>query len=203
MDTFSFIASLIGSLAWPVAAIGSVAFLRKPIVNLLGRATSAEGFGAKLTFKDEIEAVREIVQNEPVSLPAPLQLPPPDGAAVPASREQEVIRELTEELSTTTAIGSIIAAWVELESGLRSIASLNGVDWNGQNFTRNINNMRERELIPSNLLTAIKDLRRLRNEVAHGMNPNTLSLADAAVYRSTVREILQAVGFVGGTSSWR
>jgi len=200
MNELQFIAALVGSLAWPIAAVGISVFLRRPLIDLLDRAKSAEGFGAKLTFGERVEAVREVVEETVLLSPVPkkqLALPEPT-----PSQEQttEVLQSLADELSSTSASGTVIAAWAQLEAGLKSIAEFNEVEWTSRNVLRNIEGLAD--YLSTKDRSSIEALRKLRNEVAHGVGkPPTL--AEARSYRATVQEIIDNVGLRAGLHRWR
>ena len=201
MDTYQFIAALVASLAWPVSAVGITIFLRRPLIGLLERTQSAEGFGAKFTFGKQLEETREKVEdfreaqlitdqgdNQPPALPAPL----PNPALV----------QLSDELASTSATGSIIASWIELERGLQAIAEFNQLDWDERNFISNIRMFRTMDYLPDTLYEAVLTLRRIRNEAAH-VRGEPPTLKDAESFRSTVRDILDTVGLNAGLHAWR
>lgn len=55
MDKLEFTSSLVGSLAWPAAAVAVALIFRKQLYKLLERMTGLEAFGGKASFKSEIE----------------------------------------------------------------------------------------------------------------------------------------------------
>lgn len=74
MDWKQFIASIVGSVAWPIAIMVIAAMFRKQLVALLrrlGELTLPGGY--KITFKEHLEdtsaALREVVQEKPEGLP--------------------------------------------------------------------------------------------------------------------------------------
>lgn len=193
MDSFQFVASLVASLAWPIAAVGMTIFLRRPIIELLHRAKSAEGFGAKITFAARLEEVREVVEQARDEQPS--LRPHGDNDQPPALRSPtgEALRELTDTLATSSATGTMIAAWAELERGLRHIAEQNDLGWDDRNPMWNIHRFTDIGYMPERLVKAVKSLRKIRNEVAHGLGAGP-TLEEAASFRSTVQEILDVVG---------
>ena len=70
-----FIASLVGSLAWPAVVVGALLVFRGPLAELLGRVAEATGFGGSVTFRERLENVEdrlvvaagETVENRPVT----------------------------------------------------------------------------------------------------------------------------------------
>ena len=176
--------------------------LRKPLIELLHRAESAEGFGAKLTFRERIDQVREAVEvAQQAQVPRieqndeALALPPPEP-------EPEALRDLTDALDRTSASGSIVAAWIDLERGLAAIAKFNHLEWDKRNFSKNLKMFEQTDLLPSDLGAAVRSLRSLRNEVVHGGRVYP-TLADAEAFRATAKEIVDTVGLNAGLHLWR
>jgi hypothetical protein len=208
MDNLQFIASLVASMAWPIAAVGMTIFLRRPLIDLLRRAKSAEGFGAKITFAARLEEVREVVaearEEQTDAREDQTMLPRDDNEPAPAlpPPTPEALRELTDTLATSSATGATIAAWAELERGLRHIAEANDLGWDDGNPMWNIHRFTDIGYMPERLATAVKALRKIRNDVAHGLGPDP-TLEEAASFRSTVREILDVVGQNAGLHRWR
>jgi hypothetical protein len=50
MNNLGFIASVVGSLAIPVAVVAALLIFRRPLADLLGRIISYEGLGQKVNF---------------------------------------------------------------------------------------------------------------------------------------------------------
>ncbi|TMR97559.1 hypothetical protein [Nonomuraea basaltis] len=63
MSGFQLVASLVGSLAWPVAVVVAVVVLRRPLAAVLGRAKRVEAAGVAVELA-EVEQARESVEEE-------------------------------------------------------------------------------------------------------------------------------------------
>ena len=194
MDGYQLLASLVGSLAWPLCAVAIAGILYRPIVALMARAISAEGFGTKLTFAQQADAVREAIEaHETVEgqvigqwtqvLDREVVIPPTatsDGTAA-----------LKDELSSTSATGTVVAAWRDLEGTIEGAASVAGIESSVRGATtRTLGELNKRGLISATTHDAILRLRTLRNEVAHGSAASKLSLLDAQAYRASVDSVM-------------
>jgi len=198
MDPLTFIAAMVAALAWPAAVVILGLSQRKPISRLIGRIKNAKLFGAELDIGDEIEAIREKIEGQ---TPAASK---PDVPRLPAPSEPQdrQLRHAADELSKTSATGTIILAWLQLEEGLRQISELNKINWVQGNLARNLNALQGIGLLPPATLEAIHSLRKLRNQVAHSPEA-AVSLQEASAYRETVDEILRTFGLEAGLHAWR
>ncbi|AQZ62766.1 hypothetical protein BKM31_16020 [[Actinomadura] parvosata subsp. kistnae] len=62
MSGFQLVASLVGSLAWPVAVVVAVVALRRPLAAAMGRAKRFEAAGVAVELA-EVEQARESVEE--------------------------------------------------------------------------------------------------------------------------------------------
>lgn len=203
MDGYQFIASLVGALVWPTTVFAIASIQHKPLGRLIDRIKSAKLLGAEIGIGDEIAAVREKIESAPIHPPTQANMlpPPADPLALPKPEDSRV-EQLTDELATTSATGTIVAAWLQLEEGLEAIAKINNLGWRPANITRNIQELKEGGVVSEPTVEAINSLRRIRNEVAHGRKAIP-TLEEAASYRATVKEILEQVGFNASMQAWR
>ncbi|WP_181307452.1 hypothetical protein [Nonomuraea fuscirosea] len=63
MSGFQLVASLVSSLAWPVAVVVAVVVLRRPLAATMGRAKRLEAAGVAVELA-EVEQARESVEEE-------------------------------------------------------------------------------------------------------------------------------------------
>jgi hypothetical protein len=63
MSDLSFVASLVASLAWPLAVVLAVLILRVPLTGAIGRMTSFEGFGQKIKFGERLDKAEQSVSD--------------------------------------------------------------------------------------------------------------------------------------------
>jgi hypothetical protein len=194
MDTYQFIAAMAEAGAWPVAAVALAALLRRSLLPLLARTESAEGFGAKVVFRNELQAITEAVesevligrQNDPsrsVDEPSPGKLSLPAPATDSLQQNDEFLR-LSDELSHTSSIGTIIAGWQTVESALRHAATLVGIDSDHGAPVNLIRRMQSTGVLNDDTVRAVERLRDLRNKVVHARIPPP-PLAEARDYRET------------------
>ena len=204
MNVLQFIASLTASLAWPLVALIFVLTQKSPISRMIERVKNAKLFGAEIGIGEEIEAIRQQADLDE-SVIETLPTVPDDETAQPTlviSHDIARLRALEETLAKTSATGTIIAAWADLEDGLRAIAHGLGKSWRANNFGRNLADLRELGIVERDTLDGIRSLRQLRNEIAHGRGGEP-TLQEANAYRDTAKDIISKVGMAAGLHSWR
>lgn len=207
MDGYQLLAALVGSLAWPVSAIGITFLLRRPIIALLGRARTAEGFGAKLTFGEELSAAQDAISAETetagigqdphpqVTIGEASRRPATTDPAVVfprASANADIVESITDALSKTSAEGSIIAAWSKLEEEVKNAGARVGVRFLFGPSESAMKIIAKRGLLTEAEIEAIGSLRKLRNDVVHARGPAP-TLEDAQQYRATAESIRRSI----------
>ncbi|GAA1770141.1 hypothetical protein [Nonomuraea bangladeshensis] len=85
MSGFQLVASLVGSLAWPVAVVVAVVVLRRPLAAVMGRAKRLEAAGVAVELA-EVEQARESVEEG-------LAQAGVEGAALGAAEVDELVRK--------------------------------------------------------------------------------------------------------------
>lgn len=200
MDVYQFIASLVGSLAWPMAGVIIATTQRKPITRLIDRVRNAKLFGAEVDVGEQIEAVREKIEE--VRELHPNRANQVAKSLTPAVVvEDQRVKVVTDALAATSAVGTVIAAWAELEDELLR-ASGGDASFKSRNPADKIYNLTRSGVLPSGTADAIMSLRRVRNEVAHGKHP-TMTLEEAINYRNTAEELVDEVRLAISNREWR
>jgi hypothetical protein len=201
---FDFIAHIIGSLAWPIAAVTIAVFFRKPIAQLIGNITrfkvgSLEGevrSGLKeLSPATEIgdsegsPEQRSGTQANELPQPSQLALPPPSQLALPPPDEDVI---------AAAPSGAVVQAWAQLEDVLRDAARR--LDLRTTNDSEPVNAITiTKRLLSANAIGAttletIFALRQLRNRVVHSWaEAQRLSPDVAADFVGKVSEIAHRV----------
>ncbi|GGO63131.1 hypothetical protein [Nonomuraea cavernae] len=85
MSGFQLVASLVGSLAWPVAVVVAVWVLRRSLAAALGRAKRVEAAGVAVELA-EVEQARESVEEELAQADA-------EGASLEAPEVDELVQK--------------------------------------------------------------------------------------------------------------
>lgn len=180
MGTLEFIASLVHSLAWPVAAVVAILILRAPLARALSgpvKRWKAGPSGVEVEYWDEtIEAVRVGLRHQPEVGPVAAELPglddeltrlvevSPRAAVMEAFARIE--RVLSEMLAPEDADGGRPVGPVQLARVLRARGSIN-----------------------DETLNAVQGMAVLRNLAAHGADDvdtrraaEFIALADAVLF---------------------
>ena len=147
-DWLDFFASIIGSLAWPLATVTLVVLLRGEIVQLLGRLRWFRYRDLELEFGEQVQNIRE--EAEQADLPR---------AEIP---DQDL------RLAVTSPRALVLESWLRIEQALASYARQAGIEVTGhESPTRLMRELDRRQQLDPHVRAIIADLRGLRNAAAH------------------------------------
>ena len=182
MDVLTFIANVIGSLAWPVT-VGAVVYVllhngRK--IALFVKSIKYKDI--EVTLRDDFEKATTIAEGIRATLPAPKE---PAAIAAPLADD---------ELMRIAAIDpglAVLRSWQKLEAKITQLIQHNGLMRyvTPQKFIQRLLHL---EKLTSQDLELYNRLRSIRNEVVHGNDQKrTLSLAEVAEYDSLVDTLVE------------
>lgn len=163
MNLYQFIASLVNSLAWPVAVVVVAIVLRRPLALLLPRLQSLKYKDWHVEFSKQLDRVEEKLEAEvpkpPLARPTtkavtPEALPPSAQIVVSWSVVERELRRIASDKLGTSQVGYV--------SGIRKVITL----------------LERGGIIDANTAFLARELEELRNSAAH-VNDNGLSELDA------------------------
>jgi hypothetical protein len=170
VDWKEFLASVIHSLAWPLAIAFVVYLLRKPLQQRLRELRRVRYRDAEAEFGDYVQDA-ELAATQ-AELPSP---EPPTG-------ELALSTELWPEISTAPR-AAVIEAWLAVERELERLAEQSGVDVTERRWSPEVlsTELEERGVIEPGLAQVIRDLHRARNVAAH-VQPYTVERDEVVDY---------------------
>ncbi len=177
MNALEFLASVVGSIAWPGTVLALVFLLREPLKGLLPLLQ-------RLRYKElEIEfgqGVREVNAEVAAELPASSQ------PALPPASEQPVLEKLA-ELSPRSAV---LEAWRDVESAaLDAARSLGAESFRSSTLSyQALRTLEQSEKLDRGIVSLLRDLRGLRNQAAHAPD-FALSPASALEYAAAAQRV--------------
>ena len=185
MDWLTFLSAVIKALAWPSAVIIAVFVLKSSLGDLLrslgSRLEKAKGAGIELTFGkaiDEVEETLPVVKVDEVSAPiSPKKI------------------EAVSELSQLPPAYIVSQAWLRLEQTIRdAVETPTTISPHTRRSSYRVmdalNLARSQELINSDELPAVEQLRALRNQAAHSVDPG-ITLTDALRYHDIANALIE------------
>jgi hypothetical protein len=196
MNGWQFAASVIGSLAWPVAIVALALLFRGSLRRLLSgdvKLLKAGPSGLEVQFSDIVPEIRqEVEKGREAAAVAPAEGPTgaPPGASAPDVGTG--IRDEMLEVAKRSPRAAVLESYDRLEALLREKLEASGLD------TRRLPTLgapgladlaRLRGLITPETETAINGLTTLRNLTAHGRD-NELSYDRAVEFVDLVAAIL-------------
>ena len=181
MNGLQFASSLVTSLAWPLVVIVLVIIFRKNVADLIGRIKSYKGLGQELTFGDRLAEAENSVEE-----------------AVKTASIGQADLEAADEIEPDPLIQGaeanpsfvVIRSWEQVVSAMEDLAGA-GLPRDkvrprsaSSALLRGLQNSR---LISAEFANAIRELRDLRNQVAHGQhNPTS---GEAIAYAESAQSI--------------
>jgi hypothetical protein len=192
VSVLQFIASLVGSLAWPVLVLVALLIFRKPLVGLIGRATDIELFGASVKLGKEIQRAAVSAEAAVASAQSRRELVPEKPRARAADKNPWLAT-----LGESPSLAAIYA-WAGLEKALRKLASAFGdAAPSSVSVTELLAGLEKNGVLETEFVRAAHDLRLIRNRIAYGTATITeaegLSFINSAWQLSQLAEQLVAV----------
>jgi len=184
MDILAFVASIVGSLAWPVTVLIALILLRKQIIDLIPGIRRLKYKDLEVDFGKELEKIEKNVRT--------IEAPPPARMPLPAGMQPESLpktqAELLERLATLSPNAAILESWRNVERALDYYFKSRSVErpLSGQAIAGHLDYDPN---FPPQLVSAYQELRLLRNKAAHDRDDLTVDhakkfsvLADKLIY---------------------
>lgn len=180
MDCYQFIASLVGSLAWPIAAVMIALLFRSQITALLVRVKEFGWGDKKVTFNEEVKKLEEELDAVDAAPERPSVTSGDTGMAfdqMPRSlsdRQQlESARQLLDlmELVAVAPDGAVTESWKLVSNDVERIAKKHGLGetkpYLGRTFDT-AKKLKGKGVFTTQMMTILAQLRKVRNAAAHG-----------------------------------
>lgn len=176
MGVLEFIASIIGSVAWPIAAVIIALAFRKQIAGLLNKIRRFSWGDTSVELAEQLDKVETASQSIPVSDYNP---GPPD----PTDRFQSLL-----DISPSAAI---LDSWTAVERLLRDIGKQHNYDPGIATIPIQIARQLHRDkLISDSIFEMVRDLRGIRNAAAHERDVNP---SDAYRFKELADKVTHAL----------
>lgn len=179
MNGLAFASSLITSALWPIVVIIAIVVFRKPLATLIGRTRRYEGLGQKVEFGPALAEAEDSVSKAVEDAPAVEN----QADAEPSP----LIRQAEENPSYV-----VLRSWEQLATALGNVAEimLPGRRIGSWNSARFLPELVRLELVTEDFAKAVRELRDLRNQVAHGQSNPTPGEAAAYAESAQVLAVL-------------
>jgi hypothetical protein len=195
VDGLTFISSLVGSLAWPLAVVVLAILFKRQIADLIARLRTVKALGAEGTFDPKeaeasvalataaTAAEAQAATGKPVTEHAATGKPVTEHPATDVTVQYATpnAREITErlmDLAQRSPQAAVLEGYAEIERILKrrmNAANVAGIE---KLFGQGLVDVALRKgVITSSIAVALRDLVRLRNVAAH--EPDEVSLPKA------------------------
>ena len=178
MDTFEFIAELVGHLAWPTVTIALVLLLRKPVSELIPLLRKLKYRELELDFSKEIAAIEaEASASDRETLPQQTG----NVSIVDSTRIWQEIESKRENMLRMVSYSprvAVMESWLDVEAAaVEAASSFWGEDCIGslKSYPELGEYLFQCKVIDNKQLEIYRRLRQLRNKAAHAQE---LSLSD-------------------------
>lgn len=175
-EILDFIQSIIASIAWPITTVILIVILKKPISNAFNRLSKLKYKETELDFVTELKNAKEVAKSIEKGFDSSKRL------------NFSINKTLIEEVEQVAAISpqaSIPLSWSMVESEITNLINRSSIspDYPPHNSTlKNLELLKENNLIENDSFELINSLRRFRNETIHAHGKIRLSTNDAIEY---------------------
>lgn len=203
----AFIASLVGSLAWPFTALIVALIFKKPIKNLLSEIQSLKYKGLAIDFGKQIEKVRtdaekvlpqapatptglEVIVSDSVAVTDSIAVGMEESTSVEIEEKNSIAKEKFLQLVDLHPAAAILESWLDLETELRAVANKRGIAESQRLPTSKIGKtLLERRIWNEETYNLFVELRELRNTVVH-TRAGSITPAQALEYDLLIRRLI-------------
>lgn len=208
MNNLAFVASVVGSLAIPFTILVALVIFRGPLTDLLGRIISYEGLGQKVNFGQKLAGAEKSVIKAVAQAQESAERPQLGGADTEQTVVDHALSKITSteqnphdidlrkaglielaELATSNPSFVVIKAWEELEAALMNLVKEVFPGTREVNPLSRLPDLVKERYIDDSFVNAVRELRGLRNNVAHGQHNPTAG--EAVTYLESARELTQ------------
>lgn len=177
MDTLTFISNLIGSLAWPLAVVLVVWWLRKEIRKLLPFAKKLRYGDLEIEFEQQLAALKKDAESQKRT-----------HAVLPKPEDAEVVSYL-KSAAEVSPRAALVDAWVGLEITAVSSAQMLKLipEQKTVPFPKVVSALRDSGVLEAKDVEILNRLRALRNDALHSPGFQ-LSPEEAQEFISLIRE---------------
>lgn len=168
---------LVGTVAWPVAAIIIVIIFRKQLISLASRVKELNAPGINATFENELEKTRVIAESVPSAENDAAELDP---ASIDVS---------SADLAKTYPEAAILQAFHQIEKTLRSINPERSASYGAF-----LNALTRLQIIRAEDHDLFNQIRRTRNAAVHSERP--ITTGEALEYQALTNVFLETLNNV-------
>jgi hypothetical protein len=184
MTWLAFIASMTGSLAWPVVIAVLAVLFRNQVAVILRRLTRIKAWGSEVEFGAVLDNVEKLAPPLPETSKSDVLTAPHHGG-------DTALFDVETRASLPPAY-RIISSWKSLYSAISDAAQTKGLAVKGYLGRREISSIGQAIGLSTQRIEQINELRDLRDSAANKPDQN-ITVTDALRYEALVRELLDLI----------
>lgn len=179
MDWLQFIASVVGSLAWPSSMVLIVLLLRRAILRILPRLKRLKYGEAEFEFEEKLEEAEEEIA----------ELPTPNSLSQTVQRTEQQFRAAG-DFSNNSAV---FIAWLTVESAVLNVARRGNLLQPNMSVLQAADLLLDNRVIDQGTYLAIRDLRHLRNIAVHPGEARQITDDEVSRFKALAEKIAAAL----------
>lgn len=169
MNKLEFIASIIGSLAWPTAATVIFIILRKPAIRILNNLQKIRYGDIEMDFGKEVEKLEEQARKAGIEITKPSEYKESEESDTKVNKIQKLL-DTASKLAIHSPDASISYAWTAIENSIMQAVMRLGIsaDYPPHNSVlKNISLLEDQKHIDTKTSNVIVKMKKLRDSVTH------------------------------------
>ncbi len=195
MDWLQFLASVVGSLAWPATVVTLIVLLRAPVTRVLLTLTHLKYKEIELDFGRELTQLEDKAKAIDVKPRQPKAHPPATKDAVPFLDEAERLAQDFPEAAVAVGWQAVEG---ELMFAVTWLAALPGPPFHNSAM-KNSEILLAQEIINESTFDLLKRMRHLRNVAVHRDHGVGIVTTDQAIeFIALAREVVEKLGALHG-----
>ena len=200
MDILTFISSILGSFSWPITIVMLAILFRKSLSKILEsiRLKKIKRGDLEVDFDQELNQLKGKVETIPSLSETPKQElskrldNDPQQFMLPLDNQMELISQIN-------PAAGIALAWSNVEREIQATIMRLALspDYPGYNSSmRNIQLLRDNNIINSSFAESLEMMRQLRNRAVHELSDSGLSINEAETYNFLAKKAIERLFFI-------
>lgn len=193
MTLLEFAASLIGSLAWPAAAVIIAALFRRQIAELLAKIQKLSWGDKVVDFSEKMDELERTAREANAESHAEVEADAPP-AREDTPKTDPAVEDRFQRLLAISPAAAVLDAWRPLEERFRELTNNPNRVRVRDSMDRFLLELVAQGVVSNNIRNMALELQNLRNIAAH--KGQDISAADAVRFRDVSRQVLRALSRV-------
>ncbi|KAA0956083.1 DUF4145 domain-containing protein [Planococcus sp. ANT_H30] len=179
MNKLEFISSIINSIAWPIALIVVIHFLKKPLIKILSNLNRLTYNNLEMDFTNKLEEIETSLEDTQL----------PENNSQLNNKDKEIMT-----IAQISPAASITMSWSMVEKEIMNTIKRIAISPDYPAYKsplKNIQLLKDNGKIDLDTLNSLNELRDLRNKAAHGhLSNDSLTYLEAMKYHNLSKRVI-------------